>query len=71
MLDDKGTVEIETILVTKEIDEETREAFKKLISSHRDYQREVKRKEKEIKVLTEEVFRGKLLKQALVNLLED
>lgn len=71
MLDDKGTVEIETLLVTKEIDEETREAFKKLISSHRDYQRELKKKDKEIKLLTEDLLRGKLLKQALVNLLED
>ena len=71
MLDDKGTVEIETLLVTKEIDDETREAFKKLISSHRDCQRELKKKDKEIKLLTEDLLRGKLLKQALVNLLED
>ena len=71
MLDDKGTVEIETLLVTKEIDDETREAFKKLISSHRDFQRELKKKDKEIKLLTEDLLRGKLLKQALVNLLED
>jgi hypothetical protein len=69
MLKDKDTVEMEVALVKKIIDDETKDIFKELISSHRSYQKVVKDKDDEIKRLTNELVDAKLLIQKIKSLL--